>query len=78
MNARLCQIINDHHSTISELARGIGVPRITINRWIKGDRDPLVSNMVKISKFWPDVDLHYLLTGELFNDYKRRNFKGND
>lgn len=64
MNARLCQIINEHDSNVAELARGIGVARVTITRWIKGTRDPFSSNLRKIAEFWPDVNLHWLITGE--------------
>jgi hypothetical protein len=65
MNSRICQIINDHNSDVSKFARGIGAPRVTITRWIKGRSLPGSIYLRRIAKFWPDVDLHWLITGEL-------------
>lgn len=62
-NARLCQVINDHGSNVSELARGIEVNRLTVHRWINGQRIMHTGNLCKIAELWSDVDLHWLITG---------------
>lgn len=64
MNVRLCQIINDHNSNVAEFARMIGANRLTVHRWINGKREPLIKYLRAIQKEWPDVNLHWLITGE--------------
>lgn len=64
MNARLCQIINDHNSNVAELARILGVARRSVHRWINGQQEPMVKYLRIIAQEWPDVDLHWLITGE--------------
>jgi transcriptional regulator with XRE-family HTH domain len=64
MNARLCQIINDHHSNVAEIARLLGVARRSVHRWINGSQEPMTKYLRRIAEFWPDVDLHWLITGE--------------
>ena len=68
-NARLCQIINDHGSNVAQLARDVGVARRSIHRWINGSQEPMPKYLHKINRIWPDVDLHWLLTG---GRYERR------
>lgn len=63
-NVRLCQIINDHNSNVAEFARGIRVWRRSIHRWLNGTQEPNARYLRRIVEFWPDVDLHWLITGE--------------
>jgi DNA-binding transcriptional regulator YiaG len=63
MNARINKIIDDHNSDVSAFARGIGVPRVTVTRWLKGRSVPGSKNLAAIAAFWPDVCLHWLVTG---------------
>ena len=63
MNSRIAQIITEHNSTVSILARGIQVQRVSITRWINGSQQPNSIYLRRIADFWPDVDLHYLVTG---------------
>lgn len=62
---RICQIINEHNSNVSEFARLIGVNRLTVQRWINGQRCIHSGNITAINNAWPDVDLHWLLTGKI-------------
>lgn len=64
MNVRLCQIINEHNSNVAELSRLLGVARRSIHRWINGTQEPMVKYLRKITQVWPDVNLHWLITGE--------------
>ena len=64
MNARICQIITDHGYTVAQYARAIGVNRLTVHRWINGKREPLILYLHRTHELWPDVDLHWLITGE--------------
>jgi transcriptional regulator with XRE-family HTH domain len=64
MNARICQIITDHNFTVAQYAREIGVDRLTVHRWINGKREPLILYLHRTHTLWPDVDLHWLITGE--------------
>jgi DNA-binding transcriptional regulator YiaG len=64
MNARICQIINDHNSNVAEFARLLGTARRSVHRWINGSQEPMVKYLRRIVEFWPDVNLHWLITGE--------------
>ena len=68
MNARLCHIINVHGFDTSQFARGIGVSKVTVNRWIAGKHEPLPVHLRKIVELWPKTDLHWLITGESRHD----------
>lgn len=63
-NVRICKIIDDHGSNVSEFAKMINVNRLTVQRWINGQRVMHTGNITEIYRIWPDVDLHWLLTGE--------------
>jgi len=64
VNVRLCQIINDHGSNVAQLSRDIGVARRSIHRWINGTQEPMTRYLRRINHIWPDVDLHWLITGK--------------
>ena len=70
-SVRLCQIINDHGSNVSEFARLIGVNRLTVQRWINGQKVINSENLARIAEAWTDVNLHWLLTGTSPMDGKK-------
>jgi transcriptional regulator with XRE-family HTH domain len=67
MNSRLVQIINSHDCTVAELAILMGITRSPIFRWINGKCVPTTDSLIKLQEVWPDVDLHWLITGKKHN-----------
>jgi hypothetical protein len=66
-NVRLCEVINSHGSNVKAFAESIGVARRSVHRWINGSQEPMPIYLHRTVALWPDVDLHWLITGETFN-----------
>ena len=61
---RLKSIRESKKLTQAKMSEIFGVSRVTISNWENAEHAP-IDVIMKINELYPDVDLHWLLTGEL-------------
>ncbi len=68
MKERLLAILEQKQMSASQFADSVGIQRATFHHIISGRNNPSLDVVTKIHTAYPDIDLEWLLTGNLQQD----------